>query len=414
MIPRHLHFVGIGGAGMAPLAALLHQKGRTITGSDECGNANTDRLQKLGIAVHLGHAAEHVPAEAELLVYSSAIPADNPERQEGARRRLPQLRRGEMLAELSKLYRRVLAVSGSHGKSSITAMLAHILTKLDFAPAYLIGAKVYGEPDHAPGGSDDLFLTEADESDATHTLLKPYLGIVPNFDSDHAWSVGGEAQLAENFRTFARNSQHLLCGDSPECRQLFSAHARVDFLADPPGDFAGFSGFQAVNAQLAVAAAVKLGADFAAATEAVADFPGVLRRMHVAAATGQRVVIEDYAHHPKEVAASLALIRQKYPHHHLRVVFQPHRYARLEKYFADFAAILSTADSVIVTPVFAAWSESGKVCGAELAQAIPGARYCPGSWAEIAAAASADLPVPGVIAVLGAGTIDTILHYLAP
>lgn len=412
MIPRHIHFIGIGGAGMAPLAFLLLRRGCAVSGSDECANANTDRLAAAGAKIAIGHDRRNLTPGTQLIVYSSAVPADNPERQEGARRNLPELRRGELLAELSRFYRRVVAVSGSHGKSSITAMLAHILTKAGADPGYVVGAKLYGAPDFAVGSGDDLFITEADESDATHTLLRPSLGIVPNFDTDHAWSVGGEAQLAENFRTFARNSRQLLCGDTPECRRLFADFPAVEFLADPIADFAGFSGFQAINAQLAAAAAVRLGIPEEAAIAALASFGGVMRRMHVVSATGQLVVIEDYAHHPKEVESALALIRRQYPHRHLRVVFQPHRYARLEKYFAEFAAVLSHADSVIVTPVFAAWSETGKRGGAELAAAIAGARYCAGSWADVAACATGQLPKPAVVAILGAGTINEVLNYL--
>ncbi len=411
MIPENLHFIGTGGAGMAPLAFLLHQRGHKISGSDSTATANTERLSQMGIAVHIGHAADNVPDSCSMIVFSSAIQPDNPEIQRGIALGLPAVRRGEMLAMVSRNYRRCAAVSGSHGKSSITALLSHIMVHTGMNPGYMVGAKVYGATDFAAGKDDDIFITEADESDGTHTLLNPYLGIIPNFDSDHAWSVGGEAQLTANFRRFAGNSGKLLCGDTPECRKLFSDHPDVEFIS-LPDKFANFFGFQAANAAIAVRAAEILGADRSEAIASLASFSGVARRMHIVSETPQRIVVEDYAHHPFEVKASVALLRQMFPDRHLRLVFQPHRYARLAKYFDEFAAELAKADSVIVTDVFAAWCESGSRGGRELADAIPGAVFSPGNFADTAALASSDLPPGGVIAVLGAGTVDQVLNYL--
>lgn len=411
-IPRHLHFIGIGGAGMAPLAQIIMERGSSVSGSDAESSANTDRLIKRGAKIAVGHRCSNVPPDAELIVYSSAIPVDNPERQEGKKRNLPELRRGELLALLAGNYQKTVAVSGSHGKSSTTAMLVHILTSCGLTPGFMIGAKVCGGSDASAGSGDELFVTEADESDATHKLLDPFLGIIPNFDSDHSWSVGGEAALEENFRTFAGNSKYLLCGNSEVCRRIFSFHNNVRFLAPPEENFAGFFGFQATNAFNAVAAAEFLGVDRDLAIASLANFRGIARRMQVVKTTPQATVIEDYAHHPEEVAAALKLLRNRYPDRHIRVIFQPHRYARLEKYFTDFASALRSADSVIVSDVFAAWSETGNVDGAKLASAIPGAVYGGGDFRQIAVEALSGLPDNSVIAVLGAGSINKVLDYL--
>ncbi len=409
---RRFFFSGIGGAGMTPLAELLLSRRCFVAGSDEIASANTEKLRKMGADIHIGHAAANLPENLDFLIYSSAVPAENPERGEAEKRHIPQLRRGEFLAEFAKNYRRVAAVSGSHGKSSTSAMLAHILRRADLHPGVMIGAKVYGAPDAENGLGDDIFVCEADESDGTHTLLETALGIVPNVDGDHAWSVGGEEQLRENFRTFARKSQHLISGDSPLCRQLFSDHPDVRFIPPCTGDFAGFQGFQAIDAKLAVEGAKFFGVKEDLAIRYLADFGGVERRMHIVAQQNGVTVVEDYAHHPVEVAASIDWMRKKFPDAHLELIFQPHRYARLERYFDDFVRVLSTADSVIVTDVFAAWSESGTRGGRELAAKIPCATYGGGDFAAIAATAKKNPARPLVIAVIGAGSVNQTLDGL--
>ena len=412
-LPEHVHFIGIGGAGMAPLAGLLLDRGVKVSGSDLVSSEKSDLLGSRGAEIFTGHRSENFPESAGLTVYSSAVPEDNPERMRGRRLGVPEMRRGEFLALFLSSYRRVAAVSGSHGKSTVTAMLSHICTVCGLAPGYMIGAGVRNGSSCASGEGDDIFITEADESDATHKLLSPYLGIVPNADGDHAWSVGGREALQENFRTFARRSQHVICFDTE--RELFSGMGHVTFLPHP-GDgytFAGHCGFMALDALLAVESAVYLGCDRSDAERAVSSFGGILRRMTLRSSDARRVVIEDYAHHPCEVKHSLEYLRLKYPGHHLRVVFQPHRYARLEMFFDGFCSELKKADSLFVTPVFAAWSESGKVDGKTLASEC-GGHYLTGFRREDAAEVLA-LPhgeKPLLIAVLGAGDVEEIIPYL--
>lgn len=333
---RKLHFIGIGGAGMAPLAAIMLQRGAAVSGSDRERNAKTDRLAAAGATIHIGHRAEQLPPDAELVVYSSAVASDNPERREALRRGIPELRRGEFLARLAASYRRTAAVSGSHGKTSVTAMLVHILTRCGRRPGFLIGAAMQdGSPGADAGRGDDLFITEVDESDGTHTLIHPELGIVPNVDDDHSWSVGGEEALHRNFRTFAENCRRLLYWGAPLPDLLFTGHpgaVRLDRpAAERPGD--RWFGYQKWNATLAVRAAVEFGVGEAEAWGALDTFAGAARRMRVRFESDRLTVVEDYAHHPAELAGSLDWLRHRYPGRHLRVLFQPHRYARLESIF---------------------------------------------------------------------------------
>jgi len=412
LLPELIHFIGIGGAGMAPLAEILLARGVKVTGSDLVFNDKCRELAALGAVISSGHRRENLPGGAGLAVFSSAVPADNPELLEAAERGIPLMRRGEFLAYFLSLYGRVVAVSGSHGKSTVTAMTVHILRACGVEAGYMIGAGVFDGRSASCGRGDDIFVTEADESDGTHKLLSPYLGIVPNVDGDHCWSVGGEEALLENFRTFGRRSKHLLCFETD--RALFRECADVTALPPPGKDLvcAGFRGFMAVDARLAVAASVMLGCREDRALDAVSSFRGVKRRMTLRR-TEPYVVIEDYAHHPAEVESSIEYLRINYPGHHLRVVFQPHRYARLETFFGDFVRVLKTADSLFVAPVFAAWSEHGRVDSRQLADSCGGVAL-PGSWKEassiVRAAPHGDKPL--LIAVLGAGDIEEIIPFL--
>ena len=411
---RCLHFVGIGGAGMAPLALLALDLGYTVSGSDREANSKTAELLQHGIRLKIGHAADNLPPETELVVYSSAVAEDNPERAEAFHRHVPQIRRGEFLADLAQSYRRVVAVSGAHGKSSTTALLAHILTVEGKHPAFLIGAEMAGCGSFSPGSGRDILVTEVDESDGTHTFIRAELGLVPNIEEDHAWSVGGAEKLFDNFRTFADHCNHLIYYTGVHPDRIFAEHPSAERLEEPPDEYAGFFGFQAANARLAVAAAEYFGIPRDRAEAAARSFPGIGRRMVVHHDSPELTVVEDYAHHPSEIAAAIRLLRRKYPERHLRVLIQPHRYARLEYFFDGFKKELAKTDSVLVTPVFAAWSESGKVDGAALAAALPNAQYVASDWREIARiAVTPPCPArPLLLAVLGAGDIDQVFKYL--
>ncbi len=405
-----IHFTGIGGAGMAPLAELTLARNTAVSGSDLELNEKCRRLSDLGARIHAGHAAENLPDDCTLLVYSSAVEPDNCERVRAAALGIPQMRRGEYLAHIAAGFRRCAAISGTHGKSSITALLVSILRACGKDPGFMIGASVQGLP-CCSAGDGDIFVTEADESDGTHTLLQNFLAVIPNVEDDHAWSVGGVAALEKNFRTVAANSANVLFYDSGKSVRLFSDFSHAVKLPQAPENFAGLAGFQAVNAFIAWRAAVLLGCDPETAERAAGNYPQVARRMCVHYSADGLTVVEDYAHHPTEVRCALELLRRKYPDTHLQVVFQPHRYARLERYFDEFAAVLREFDSAFILPVFAAWSESGRCDSAMLAAAC-GGKALDGSWQDAAAKVVSELPRPGVVAVLGAGDCDKILPFL--
>lgn len=397
---------------MAPLAELLLERKVAVSGSDIEFNSKCAALQNAGAQIFTGHRKENFASDVTVAVFTSAAAADNPELLAAREHGVPCFRRGEYLAEFAKNYRRVISVSGTHGKSSISALISSILSACGKAPGFMVGAQVSGMPSCSNGKNDDLFVTEADESDGTHTALKNFIGVVPNVEDDHSWSLGGKAVLEKNFRTFAENSEILLYYASEECDRLFAGHPHAVRLEKMPDEFAGLRGFQAANSFIAYQAALLAGCDETSALAAAADYPQVKRRMTVHHSSTRVTVVEDYAHHPTEVEKSLELLRLNHPGKHLTVIFQPHRYARLERYFDGFAAALRKADTLIVVPVFAAWSETGKVGGSELAAAANGI-YLSGNWEDIALKAVSQLSADDhVVAVLGAGDVEKIISPL--
>lgn len=408
---KHIHFTGIGGAGMAPLAELTLAQNICVTGSDEADSAKIHKLRSLGAQISVGHDADNLPDNTELLVYSSAVGEDNCERAKAENLNIPQMRRGAYLAELAKSYRRCVSITGTHGKSSITAALVTILRACGYFPGFAIGAEVANLPSCA-AGDGDIFVTEADESDGTHTLLDNFLAVIPNIEDDHEWSLGGAEVLERNFRTVAENSRKILYYSSAKCEELLGFHSDKTVLKDIPSEFANLCGFQAANARIAAEAAVMLGCDRDMAYKAAANYPQVARRMTLHKEYENLTVIEDYAHHPTEVRSALELLRAKYPDSHLRILFQPHRFARLEKYFDEFVQVLRLADSVFIAPVFAAWCETGSTGAEELAEAVNG-KAVSGTYKEQADSVKSALPSgKTVIAVLGAGDVNKTIEFM--
>lgn len=425
----HIYFIGCGGAGMAPLMYLAHKKGFSVSGSDLEESKNTENLSSLGIIIHIGHKAENLPADlpGTLVVYSSAVKPENPEFMAAKNAGCPCLRRGEMLAEMAGLYKRAVAVSGSHGKTSITSILAHILKEAGLNPGYMTGGKVKGWTYSSEVGNGDIFVTEVDESDGTHALIKAHIGIVPNVEDDHCWSVGGTEALYNNFKKFAFQSEKLIYIANEMTDKLFSAHKnKISFDINEIVSDRSFKyllqdelnelkGFQRVNSALAIAAAEKLGVDREKAEKGALSFPGVERRMTLHFRNEKFVLIEDYAHHPTEVAASISTLREKFPDKKLKIVFQPHRYARLQRYFEGFANELAKADSLVILPVFAAWVEKNNsaVTSEELAKKIGAkAEYMDGNWQETASRIASGTEPGTVLALLAAGDADRLLPHL--
>ncbi|NLF15693.1 MAG: hypothetical protein GX595_00325, partial [Lentisphaerae bacterium] len=416
---RRVHFTGIGGVGMAGLAHILADWGVGLTGSDAAASAMTRSLERRGIAVRVGHDAGMVSG-ADVLVYSNAVPPDNPERAAAASQGLATCLRGEFLAQVAACFPVVVSVGGSHGKTTTTAMIAHILRACGRSPGYLVGGQVHGWERSAAAGAGEVLVTEVDESDGTQALIASTVAVITNIDDDHSWSLGGEAALRRNFAAFAAKATRVVSWDSPATRSVLGAHGACHLAG--PGDIppelslpqAGEHNRR--NACLAILATAALGVPRDEALRALRSFPGVERRLSLRFRSpgARRVIVEDYAHHPVELQASLEALRQSWPQHRLRVVFQPHRYERVRRYGEAFAGILGRqADEVWVVAPFAAWVDDATVADPrQIAAAVQGppCHYWDGPLEALAGAVlSAADGTPEVVAVIGAGDVARVV-----
>jgi len=389
--PR-VHFVGIGGVGMSGIAEVLCTLGYQVSGSDNADNATTRRLASLGIALHRGHAAANV-LDADCVVVSSAIKPDNPELMEARAQRIPVVPRAEMLAELMR-FKRGIAVAGTHGKTTTTSLLASVLAEGGMDPTFVIGGQLLAAGANARLGKGDWLVAEADESDGSFLRLNPAVAIVTNIDADHLENYGGDfARVKAAFSEFLHRLPFyglaVLCIDDEEVAALADAtprhvvtygfHADADVRADDVRQQGARMHFTLClpdgsrtactlalpgrhNVQNALAAASvgwQLGVDNAAIARALEQFAGIGRRFNQLAklplATGGDVVlVDDYGHHPKELAAVFDAARGGWGDKRLVVAFQPHRYSRTRDLFDEFAAVLSTVDALVLTEVYPA------------------------------------------------------------
>ncbi len=388
---RRIHFIGIGGAGMSGIAEVLHNLGYEVSGSDLHRGAATERLERLGVPVTFGHRGETV-ADNDVVVVSSAVPEDNPELVAARERRIPIVRRAEMLAELMR-FRHGIAVAGTHGKTSTTSLIASLLAEGGLDPTFVIGGRLESAGSHARLGAGRYLVAEADESDASFLYLHPILAVVTNIDADHMGTYGGDFERLK--RAFLDFLHHLpfygiavVCNDDPVVRELIPSMARpvvtygIDTEADlmasdvtiegsattfrvsgqerPPLELRlGLPGKHYVlNALAAVAVARVLEVPEDSIRRALLRFQGVARRSQVlgelAIGGARALLIDDYGHHPREIAATLEAIRAGWPGRRLLVSFQPHRYTRTRDLFADFTRVLSLADALVLFDTYAA------------------------------------------------------------
>lgn len=395
---RHVHFVGIGGSGMSGIAEVMINQGYRVSGSDLSKNLTTERLQQLGAIVHIGHAKENV-ASADVVVTSTAVKQDNPEVTAARERRIPVVPRAMMLAELLRL-RQGIAVAGTHGKTTTTSLIASILAEAGLDPTFVIGGKLEAAGSHAKLGSGEFIVVEADESDASFLYLKPILAVVTNIDADHMVTYGHDfSKLKQTFVEFIEHlpfyGMAVLCIDDKNVREIMSAitkpvttyglsegahisatdirhdHGRMYFCAHIGVNGAArkikvtlnLPGIHNVqNALAAIAVCNELGVSDAAIIRAMATFEGVERRFQRYGeiklnGQGSFTLIDDYGHHPAEIAATMAAARGAFPGRRLVLVFQPHRYTRTRDVFEDFIRVLSSADLLLLTEVYAAGEE---------------------------------------------------------
>jgi len=388
---NRIHLVGIGGVGMGGIAEVLLNLGYAVQGSDLKESAVTRRLTRLGALVHIGHRRENV-SEADVVVVSSAVADDNPEVLVARAARKPVVQRAEMLGELMR-FRHAIAVSGSHGKTTTTSLIASVLAEAGQDPTFVIGGRLKSADSNGRLGAGRYLVAEADESDASFIHLQPMVAVVTNIDNDHLATYGGDMErLRHTFVEFLHNLPFyglaVVCLDDPGVRQIlpllhratltygFSPEADVrveDWVRDglrsrftvvrpgaaPLPVILNLPGrHNVLNALAAVAIARDLELDDAACQQALASFEGVDRRLQVLgeiSLAGKRVVlVDDYGHHPTEIAATIEAVRQAWPDRRLVVAFQPHRYSRTRDLLDDFAEALSAADRLLVTEIYAA------------------------------------------------------------
>jgi UDP-N-acetylmuramate--alanine ligase len=452
---RRAHFVGIGGAGMGGIAEVLLNLGYEVSGSDLRANAVTRRLQQQGAQIWLGHDAGHV-AECDVVVVSSAVNEENPEVAAARERRIPVVPRAEMLAEIMR-FRHGIAVAGTHGKTTTTSLVASILADAGLDPTFVIGGQLNSASSHARLGSGRYLVAEADESDASFLYLQPMLAVVTNIDADHLSTYGGDFQRLR--QTFVEFLHHLpfyglavLCLDDPNVRDVLpeltrqvcsygidsddadiralnlqqrgmQMHFEIRQAEHPPlAVVLNLPGrHNVLNALAAVAVARELGVDDSAIQHALETFAGIGRRFEVhgeiPVAGGTVLLIDDYGHHPSEIAATLEAARHGWPERRLVVAFQPHRYSRTHDLLDDFAQVLVNADVLLITEVYAAGE--APISGADgraLCRAVRGrGRVDPVFVEDVETLPKVlnDLLQPGdVLLTLGAGSIGAVAANL--
>jgi UDP-N-acetylmuramate--alanine ligase len=396
---KRIHFVGIGGAGMSGIAEILHNLGYAVSGSDQNDGAVTQRLAALGISVKIGHHAGHIEG-AQAVVVSTAVKHDNPEVMAARARRIPVVARAAMLAELMRL-RQGIAIAGTHGKTTTTSLVTTVLAAAGLDPTFVIGGRLNSAGANSALGRGDYIVVEADESDASFLNLSPVLSVVTNIDADHMETYGHDyARLKSAFVDFLHRMPFygaaILCSDDPGARSIMPLVSRpvvtyglgedtqvraVDVRALPGGQMRftcqrhngvhlpdiditlNLPGVHNVrNALAAVAVATELELPDEPIVQALAAFGGVGRRFQRygdlpvsnAQGGGLFTLIDDYGHHPVEMAAVIEAARGAFPGRRLVLAFQPHRYTRTRDCFEDFVKVLGTADAVLLTEVYAA------------------------------------------------------------
>ena len=471
---KRVHFIGVGGIGMSGIAELLANLGYAVSGSDARPSSVTDRLASLGVAIAAGHAAVNV-GTADVVVYSSAVRPDNPEVVEAKARRIPVIPRAEMLAELMRL-RFGIAVAGAHGKTSTTSMIALVLERAGLDPTAVIGGRLSAFGSNARLGRGEYMVAEADESDRSFLKLSPAVAVITNIDREHMDAYGGFADLQQAFVDFANKVPFygavVACADDAELSHVLPRFTRrvVTYgISDGPAEaghhiehadamwgpalagpfdvsamdvvLEGFGsrcvvvqrhdgapvelglltlavpGLHSVrNALAAVAVALELDVPFAMIASALAEFHGAERRFERRGIVNGISVVDDYGHHPTEIAAVLSAARAARPAR-IVVAFQPHRYTRTRDLMAEFGTALAAADEVVLTDIYAASEEPiAGITVEALAAAVSAGRQQPAHVVrrlDDVAAAVADLARPGdLVLTLGAGSIGGLATAL--
>ena len=436
---EHIHLIGIGGAGLSAIATVLLQQGHTVSGSDLQAGPATERLQQLGAEVFIGQRAENIRAGIDVVVISSAIAPDNPELLAAQQQGLTVLKRAEWLGQMMAGSAGI-AIAGTHGKTTTTAMTAFVLRKAGHDPTYIVGGFVPQIETNAAAGSGPAFVIEADEYDHMFLGLHPQVAVITNVEWDHPDIFPTAQHMYQAFAQFVQQVQPaglvIGCGDAPGvAAALANSRAKtvtyglglhngwqaVDVKPNPHGGFDFVATSPAgrktpvsltvpgqhnmLNALAALIAAHQQGVEPAQAAEILGRFTGVERRFQLKGEAGGIIIIDDYAHHPTEIKATLAAARLRFGQRPIWALFQPHTYSRTHTLLDDFAAAFDEADHVIVVDIFRAREQdTGLVHSRDLVARMqhPDARYI-GPLADAAAALSTQLQPPAVLLTLGAG-----------
>ncbi|HEX2047003.1 MAG TPA: UDP-N-acetylmuramate--L-alanine ligase [Acidimicrobiales bacterium] len=440
--PLAVHVVGVGGAGMSAIAEVLVAQGHRVSGSDARPSAVVDRLRRVGVSVAVGHHADHVGADVDAVAISTAVPPDNPEVRAASGRGIPVLRRADVLSALTRL-RRTIAVAGTHGKTTTSALLSTALTAAGLDPSFVVGGEIAGLGTGARWGNGEWLVVEADESDGTFLDLDVDIAVVTSVEPDHLEHYGGFGRLVDAFALFVAGAGvgRLVCADDRLAAKVGSGAAAVTYGFDPAAVF-GMVGFvagrgatsftlvrdgeelgavrvplpgrhNALNAAGALGAAVLAGAPFDAAAAGVGTFAGVGRRWQLRGERDGVAFVDDYAHLPGEVMPTLAAAREG-GWDRVVCVFQPHRYSRTESLWADFAHAFREADVLVVTDIYSAGEQprpgvSGRLIVDAVRHAHPEARveWLPGR-AEVVEFLRRELRAGDLCLTLGAGDLTTL------
>ncbi|WP_264190441.1 UDP-N-acetylmuramate--L-alanine ligase [Microbulbifer variabilis] len=456
---RRIHFIGVGGAGMSGIAEVLQNQGYEVSGSDLRESTVTDRLQKLGVKVQIGHSAENIRG-VDVVVNSSAVHGDNPELVAAHENRIPVVRRAEMLGELMR-YRYGIAVAGTHGKTTTTSLIASIFAADKKDPTFVIGGLVNSAGANAALGESRYLIAEADESDASFIHLQPMVTVITNIDADHMETYGGDFEKVKQiFIDFVHNLPFyglaVVCGDDANVQEVIPKFSRPvltygfaegnDFrivevkqeplrshfkVQRPAGDLLEVSvntpGIHNVlNATAAIAVATDEGIGDEAIQKGLQGFQGVGRRFQIYGnfsisddSNAEKVMlVDDYGHHPREVAATIKTVRDGWPERRLVMVYQPHRYTRTRDLFEDFVQVLSEVDKLILLDVYSAGETP--IAGADgrtLARSLRNRGQVDPIFVETVDQVPpilADLLEPGdVVLTQGAGNVGALSQRLA-
>ena len=435
---KPFHFVGIGGIGMSAIAYILAKQGFTVSGSDLNSNRITQKLQDIGVTVFQGHHVDNIDlAKAPQVVCSTAINAQNPEFQVALANGLSILHRSDLLAALIEQFQ-AIAVAGTHGKTTTSSLVGFLLLKAGIDPSIIIGGEVSAWQGNARLGSGKYLVAEADESDGTLVKFLSHIGVITNIELDHPDHYHSLEQVVEIFQAFAKRCEVVVgCIDCPNVKS--NIHTDITYgLEDPTADYTVTdvqytpSDTQAIviergqalgkislgllgkhnlsNALAAIAVARYVGVEWQAIADALPDFVGASRRFEIKGIHKGITFVDDYAHHPSEIIATLASARQQNTTSRVVAIFQPHRYSRTHRFLSEFSHSFTDADMVIVTDIYAASEPNdGKITGAQVAEAIASVQeqvhYLP-TLKDVQAFLVENLQAGDLAVFLGAGNLN--------